>query len=157
PELMLTVQLSPYRDGLLYASALAGRGGEAAVDERLQVPPESSEQVLHPGAPAADLAVVDVERPPADGRVLADGTMGELLLRVWFGPQAAVGWGGDRYVVWESGPHTCVTVDLAADTSSDLAEMMGAAQRWADLRPEDRTVEPLDSVDRALLRVSGCY
>ncbi len=156
PPVILNLQLSPYQDGEVYVSDLARRGGEDAVDQRLAEPPESSERVLRPAAPPAELTVVDVEIPPVDGPVVIDGTVGQLLVEYWLGPNAADGWGGDRFAIWESGGGTCITVDLAADTTADLDDMVAAATRWVGADPEDRTVEPVDGVDRSLLRVSGC-
>lgn len=157
PEVILTLQISPYEDGQIYVNSLARQGGESAIDDKLAVPPESSEQVLHPGASEAANTPVPVEVPSAVGLLIDDGTIGELLIRSWLGPRAAQGWGGDRYVTWEAGSQTCFAAHLAADSNTDLEEMNQAALRWSSEAPSDRQVELIDGADRSTVRVSGCY
>jgi hypothetical protein len=157
PEVILTLQLSPYQDGQIYVERLHQLGGEPAIDEKLLTPPASSEEVLHADTPPDALTVVPVDVPPAVGLLIDDGTIGELLLESWLGPTAAAGWGGDRYVTWDAGTQTCFTVDLAADTATDLEEMDQAARRWAADLPDGRTVETVESGTLTLVRVSGCY
>ncbi len=157
PEVLIALQIWPYADGEVYVSALERRGGEAAIDERLVDPPASSEQVLHPDGPAAGLVVIDVDPPAVDGPVLDEGTAGELLVEQWLGERASFGWGGDHYVIWESGARTCLTIDLAADSASDSTDIFAAAERWADERPADRQVEIRESVARSTVRVNSCY
>ncbi len=157
PRILINLQVSPYEDGEIYVSGLAAAGGEAAVDERLGSPPASSEQVLHPGDPADELAIVDVEPPTVDGAVSSDGTIGELLLRFWLGTEAGDGWGGDTFVIWESGNETCTTVDFVADSAADLDEIEAGASRWISGAEDRRSVERVQSVDAEKLRITGCY
>lgn len=156
PQILLDLQLSPYQDGERYVSALAEAGGEQAVDDRLIDPPVSSEQVLDQGSSETSLVVVEVDPPAAGGPVLDEGRLGRLLVGFWLGQPAGRGWGGDGYVVWDDGDRVCVTVDLAADTEADLAEMRATAEAWAS-GSDLRSVERVDTVDRSLQRVTGCY
>ncbi len=157
PRVILNLQISPYQDGARYVTGLARAGGEALVDEALVEPPSSSEQVLHPLADEAELVVVDVAQPPAGGTILESGTLGELLIGLWLGGRAGEGWGGDSYVIWSSEDRTCTTIDLAADSDADLAELESATRRWVESGPESRSVTAIDTVDRTVIRVDGCY
>lgn len=157
PRILINLQISPYEDGELYVSSLVAEGGEEAVDERFVDPPESSEQVLQFGTSADELAVIDVEPPPVDGPVSADGTIGELLMRFWLGGAAGDGWGGDRFVTWSDGDLVCTTIDIVADSDQDLDEIERAAEVWTVDAEDRRSVERVDSVDRSKLRVTGCY
>lgn len=157
PQILLNLQLSPYEDGERYVSQLAAAGGEQAVDDKFVNPPESSEEVLHPSLSAGDLAIAEVERPPADGPELSSGRLGELLIDLWLGQQAGDGWGGDSFVVWESDGETCATVDVAGDTSEDLGQIEQAAESWAANRSDFRSVEAIDGADRSVIRIIGCY
>lgn len=158
PEVILQLQASPYVDGLRYVERMEEVGGEQAIDDSLTVAPRSSEEILQRGNLfEEELAIVDVQTPPAEGPTLSEGRLGELMLRLWLDEGAAAGWGGDRYVVWEDGARTCMTVDLAADTATDLLEMETAAAQWQTAQAELRTVSTIATADRTLVRVIGCY
>ncbi|MEM7275358.1 MAG: hypothetical protein AAF547_19935 [Actinomycetota bacterium] len=157
PQVLLALQASPYVDGERYVGGLITDDGQVALDEALAEPPVSSEIVLHPDRDAADLAVIELDTPPADGSVIEDGVLGELVILQWLGATAATGWGGDRYVVSVSGPQTCLVVDLAADGPTDLIEMESAIDGWVDEASDLRSLETVSTADRSILRVTGCY
>lgn len=158
PPVILQLQASPYVDGQRYVERMAEVGGEKAVDDSLAVAPVSSEEVLHLGGLFADdLAIADLADPSTGGPALSDGTLGELMLRLWLDEQAAAGWGGDRYVVWADTGRTCLTVDLAADTPTDLVEMEAAVGRWREQSPDQRTATTVAGADRTIIRATGCY
>ena len=158
PGVILQLQASPYIDGQRYIDRLEEVGGEEAVDDSLAVAPRSSEEILHEGNLfEEELAIVDVPTPTSDGPPLSEGRLGELMLRLWLDPPAAAGWGGDRYVVWERADQTCLTVDLAADTPTDLLEMETSAAQWQAALPDLRTVTTISTADRTLVRAVGCY
>lgn len=158
PEIILLRQASPYNDGQAYVERMEEVGGEQAIDDSLTVPPRSSEEILHEGNLFEDeLAIVDVPVPAVDGSIIGEGTLGELLISFWLDDPAAAGWGGDRYAVFEDGENICLTVDLAADTPTDLLEFETAAAQWQSTAPDLRTVSTLSTADRTLVRVTGCY
>ena len=157
PQVLLALQASAYVDGEIFVDSLLDSGGVAAVDEAFSEPPISSESVLHPDLDPAALEVVDVAPPPADGETLDDGVLGELVVRQWLGQQAAAGWGGDAYVVYSAGGQTCLRVDLAADTPTDLIEMENAISGWVSDDIEDRSVETISTADGNAIRATGCF
>ncbi len=158
PGVILQLQASPYIDGQRYVDRLHEVGGEKAVDDSLAVAPRSSEEILHEGNLfEEELAIVDVATPTPDGQTLSEGRLGELMLQLWLDENAATGWGGDRYVVWDNGAQTCLTVDLAADTPTDLLEMETSAAQWQAALPDLRTVTTISTADRTLVRAVGCY
>lgn len=100
--------------GSLFVEALAGQGGNAAVDAAYARPPQSSAEILHPeqlylANPPFQPIAVDLPDPTVGGLApYFTNTAGELgsyiALRAWLGVDEATvaseGWAGDRYAVW---------------------------------------------------------
>lgn len=100
--------------GSLFAEALAGRGGNAAVDAAYTRPPQSSAEILHPeelylAEPPFQPTPVEFKEDTVAGVApYFSNTAGELgtyiTLRSWQGVDestvASEGWAGDRYAVW---------------------------------------------------------
>jgi len=101
--------LFPYTAGLVFMGALYRRGGFDLMNAAFSRPPESTEQILHPEKYLAGEGPIAVKAPeaPSGWKVLASGTMGELLTGVVLsqciptqqGARAARGWGGDAYTI----------------------------------------------------------
>src|SRR5207244_3812230 len=83
-----------------------------------------------------------VSEPPADGKQIDSGVLGELGLTVVLGQAeqngdigagevdvARQGWGGDEYVAWDQGGETCVRDRIVMDTSADTQELLNALRR----------------------------
>ena len=157
PPVVQDLQFSPYVDGQTYVSSLAADGGEAAVDEALAEPPSTSEEVLHPALDRSSDPELDVPAPPADGTIVDEGRIGELLLRLWLGRSPSQGWGGDRFVTWQAGGEDCIRVDLVGDDDDETAEISTAAEVWAGLRPSARSVDPTTVDGRDAVRVTACH
>ena len=115
PAILRVTLLSSYLDGLLFCSALHGRGGWRAVNEAHRAPPISTEQVLHPqrylsGELPDEVAVPSFDSLQAAGlRRFDTDQLGELELRVYFGQltdgvdeAAADGWSGDEIAAYRS-------------------------------------------------------
>ena len=132
-----------YGLGDAYVARLIRQGGSAAVDGVFARADLTTREVLHAGTdgPAAVVAV-----PPADGAVVDDGVLGELglldLLATAMAPaaarEAAAGWDGDRYVVWEKGGASCLRVDLRLEPVV-AGSTRRALDRWAEAGG-DRTI-----------------
>ena len=100
--------------GSLFVEALAGRGGNAAVDAAYVRMPGSSAEILHPeelylATPPFEPVAIDFKETKVGARdSYFTNTAGELgtyiALRGWLGIEEATlaseGWAGDRYGVW---------------------------------------------------------
>jgi hypothetical protein len=116
PKFLQDQLLFPYVGGMQFVQSLVQRGGGAwrLVDlaDRVRVP-DSTEQVLHPDKWVAVETPLPVRlRVPLhdDWRRVASGTWGEWQTNELLGgdpPDAAAGWGGDRYELWQRG--TCAS------------------------------------------------
>ncbi|NIV36060.1 MAG: hypothetical protein GWN58_43400 [Anaerolineae bacterium] len=118
-EVWARLQRFPYREGRRFAEALFQAGGWEAVNRAYADPPRSTEQVLHPerylGAPGERDEPTQVVVPELgailgeDWRMLLQGTLGEfvvglyldLLLPEEVSWEAADGWDGDTFTVWD--------------------------------------------------------
>jgi hypothetical protein len=146
--LILRRQLEfPYSEGLLFASDVWGLGGYNAVNQALQTPPASTEQILHSDkyynheAPVA-IGASDLAVSLGSGfSNVYQQTMGELNVQVlatggekppidipglpaqWPHAEVAAGWGGDRVNMYE-GPNEAWLIDwqTAWDTQADADE-----------------------------------
>lgn len=151
PIFILQMQASPYVDGLALVEAIAGAGGEDAVDAAFDAPPPSSEQVLHPEMYlSADEAYL-LSEPSVPGTVIDSGVFGELGFLYWLGNGAAQGWKADSYATWMDGDKACTRIDVEADTDTDLDELEDAAQSWAR-QGNDRETQTSGGV----LTITGC-
>jgi len=140
----------PYQEGYKFVSGLQTNGGWAAVNDVLQNPPPSTEQVLHPEKYTTHEAPIQVqlEDPTAD---LGGGgwkqtyidTFGELNMQMfvaggeepdspipglpmgeWPHAADAAGWGGDRIAMWErdESGSWAIAWRTAWDTKADADE-----------------------------------
>lgn len=153
PSLLLELQFFPYQDGAVLVEDIARRGGEEAVDAAIIDPPRTTEQVLHPELFEAGEAPIEVAPPPADGEIVDEGVVGELVFDLWFSDQVGDGWGGDWAVSWltPSGG-ACTRIDVVGDTDTDTDEIFASAEGWSRAA-DGRTVERVDE----LVRITGCY
>jgi hypothetical protein len=132
PPVLKDQLLMPYVVGRDLAAAVWRHGGWDALREAWTRPPVSTEQVLHPDK---FLSREPPSRPelghePKAGRVIQEGVLGELLTRTLLGKgseQAAAGWGGDQYRVWDLSGRTLLLWRSSWDTPADKREFVGAA------------------------------
>jgi hypothetical protein len=100
--------------------------------------PASTEQILHPEAylGAQEPAPVRIRNVLGWHRATA-GTWGELQTRELLAraggnsSEAAAGWGGDRYELWQSGDKSVLVMRWRWDTARDEAEFAPALREWA--------------------------
>ncbi len=176
PPFLREELLYPYTTGLGYVQAAQQRGGWEGVNGLFRRMPQSTEQVLHPEAYAANEAPIRVTLPDDLATQLGSGwsvpledTFGELQLGLWLreagvaaatATAAAAGWGGDRLAVVE-GPSGAwgVVMETTWDSSSDASEFADAASSAVDglasparvSSPAGRTVTILIGSDQAAL------
>ena len=116
PYIAIRTFVFPFAEGLDFAVQLFQSAGNwSLINQALETPPASTEQVLHLEKFAAGEMPISVEMPDL-GRVLGGGwkhvrtgVLGELFITAWletdFSPQAAsiaaTGWGGDAYSLFE--------------------------------------------------------
>jgi hypothetical protein len=132
--------LFAYLGGQRFVADLRRRGGGswALVDTAFRLrPPSSTEQVLHPRAyfSADEPQRVRLRARAVLGRGWSRaraGTWGELQTRELVGsPDAAAGWGGDRYELWRSGPSAALVMRWRWDTARDEAQFARRLREWA--------------------------
>jgi hypothetical protein len=101
----------PYVQGQEFIKRLYAAGGWGVVDAAYRFrPPASSEQIMHPDkylAVEQPDKVRLVASPGAGWRRVVGGTWGEWATGQLVGNEAATGWGGDRYELWQRGSDDC--------------------------------------------------
>ena len=143
PQFVQTLEIWPYTAGLAFITRRALDGGTAAIDQVLQDPPTTTEQVIHPERYPTDLpSRVDVadlsgELGPGWGDLDAM-TVGEewldAMLRLRLdgstADDATAGWDGGVYRAWTDGTDVAVVMETAWDSSADAAAFFQAASSW---------------------------
>lgn len=136
PPALQAVLLFPYLSGHAFVTALLD-GGWRAVDAAYARLPASTEQILHPVKYAANEAPLEVDLPtlidslpPGWSEVRRD-VFGEFMVGVWLGgshsasvaAEAAAGWGGDAYALYQNGDgQGLLVMKFRWDTERDLDE-----------------------------------
>lgn len=141
PWLMVETTRFPTRAGASLVIDLYRQGGFTALDQALDHPPETTEQVFHPDRyrtlePAVELDPFGLV--VSGYEVVDEGTWGELRWRGLLAhhgdpvsaARAADGWGGDRYqLLWApASGKLAFAVRLAADSFVDESEVNAAVR-----------------------------
>ena len=131
----------PYTSGLHFAGELFRAGGFELVNRAFEQPPVSTEQVLHPAQYLRGDAPVEVEVPKAPNgyQSVAEGTVGELLIRLALSScnktkhavEAARGWGGDAYRIVEKDELAGLLWATTWDSPADAKEFERAVRQLA--------------------------
>lgn len=140
--------LFSYFQGFAFCLEVRRRGGQKLLDRAFTTdPPRSSEQILHPEkwhGVRDDPAVLpwpDLSRALPGYRKAAEGELGEAtlhtLLRQTSKPEekaaeAAAGWGGDRFAVYEKDGRRVLVWLTEWDTEADAAEFRAALGALGD-------------------------
>ncbi len=136
PRTILVPMIDSYMKGALVCLDAYEKGGWRAVDELYKHPPDSTEQVLHPGDKL--LAHRDsphrVTLPKLPGfDVVASDVLGELQWQIYFslwkhdgGDKVSEGWGGDRWALVRKDGKPVVIVATVWD-SDDAAQNFSKA------------------------------
>jgi hypothetical protein len=138
----------PYRSGLQLCTDAYQSGGWAAINQLLQTPPVSSEQVMHPTKLAQREPPVDVALtiPPvlsSSHELSYEETLGELGVQLWLrtwidhglADEAAEGWGGD---------HAMLLVSANLPAEQRLEHPIGLWKIVADPSPRDTDARQLE-------------
>ncbi|SEW09200.1 hypothetical protein [Halobacterium jilantaiense] len=134
-----------YRFGAQYANATLD--GPADLPDLYEDPPETTENVLHPGTRDDPLALnVTVEAESVDRERSQTRRAGELLARVVLrqtttrstAREAAAGWGTDRVLAFATPNGSSVAWVTRWDTPADADEFAAAARTLGD-RQTDNT------------------
>ncbi len=125
PAYVRSMLLFPYADGLGFLHAFRQRHPWAGLSDVYRDPPRSASQILHPERyfdrredplpiELPDLAAI----LPAGSRPVIEDELGELglgeALRRFLGDAEAIGWRGDRYVLWDVPAGSPVLMSLTA-------------------------------------------
>ena len=157
-ETWARLQRFPYWEGRQFVEAILEAGGWEAIDRAYTDAPRSTEQVLHPQRYLEGLdepthvVVPDLGAPLGEGwGMLLQDTLGEFVIGLYLDAllpeetawQAADGWDGDTFVVWEHEDGSRVLVWRTIwDSSAEAAEFeraLGALipQRYLPAWPVD--------------------
>jgi hypothetical protein len=171
----------PYTEGMVFVNTIHAAEGWEQVNEMLQTPPASTEQILHPekytaGEQPTPVQLDDVSSELGEGwSSVYQQTFGELNTQVWVGggeepPQmlpgapveypfadVAAGWGGDRLRMYEGADDAAdqfaIVWQTAWDTPEDAAEFRERAEELRSTLDGVSTIE--SSGDRVTLLVAG--
>jgi hypothetical protein len=138
PPFLQAQLLFPYTGGMAFVQELVRRAGGRwiLVDlaDRTR-PPDSTEQVLHPEKylrVEEPLPVSLGMRLGAGWRRAASGVWGEWATSELVGEEAAAGWGGDRYELWQGPGGDVLAMRWRWDTHRDAREFAAAARDRLD-------------------------
>jgi hypothetical protein len=187
PAAVVVTLLFPYTSGVVFVARLLDEGGWDAVDGAYGDMPASTEQILHPlkylerDEPSLLTLPDPTSALGADWRVVDEDTLGELqtaLLLANFDPgegfngitgdialpesarNAAAGWDGDRFALWEDGEREILVWRAVWDTPEDARAFSRALAQFGNERwngvfngesPDDVALVTPDIAARILL------
>jgi hypothetical protein len=156
---VFTVIYHPYAVGPSFVERVATTGGQSALNALYDPYPESTEQVIHPGAypeeAPVDVTVPDRTRgnwtrfdhdPVADtvgeASIFAMVTANDLgetdVARFGYRHPVSAGWGGDTLVPYRDGDRFGYVWTTAWDTEADAEEFHAAYETLLDVENADR-------------------
>jgi hypothetical protein len=145
PEVLTALFSAPYDLGQPFVEVLHAVGGNPAVDRVLKSPPASEAQLLDPFRYLAGDAPLPVDEPTLHkGETRLDGgDFGAfglyLMLAQRLDPRDALGavdaWGGDGYVHFDRGGHSCVRADFVGHNPQATEGLAGTLGAWARAMP----------------------
>jgi len=157
--------LFAYQQGQEFCGSLYDEGGFVRIDEAFRALPESTEQIIHPEKylqkSDPPIEVTWPALPVKGWDKIGDNVAGELGIRLLISgelaaaraTQAAEGWGGDRYQVFETGPGRHAVVWWTRwDTEKDAREFL---KTYTDFYVKRNGLLPVDpSADNSAVLLS---
>lgn len=137
----------PYEAGQVFVEALHQEGGFELVNAAFEDPPTSTEQILHPEKYLADdrdepldVSTTDLTSSLGDGwEMVVEDTLGEWDIQIMLeeletgnASDAAQGWGGTEYAIYQADDEALATLATAWDTDEDRAEFLDSLQGALD-------------------------
>ena len=158
PPVIIGPMIDSYMKGAVLAMTAFENGGWDAVNALFKTPPDSTEQVLHPSTklfPKREKPK-KVTLPKLAGTELTNNVVGELQWSIYLQqwnvdqPEAAPGWGGDRYAVMQQPDGTLVGyLATTWDTAEDAKQFADAYVASLKARfPSADTTKPADGIAR---------
>ena len=144
PAIIRETFLFPYSYGLEFATVVQ-EGGWDAVDAAYADPPQSTEQILHPGKYLERDEPTLVALPPLTDtlgtgwHLIETETLGEFQTGLYLAQQvdqatvdtASAGWDGDQYAVYINGDDEVLVFATAWDSAIDRQEFVDAYVEYA--------------------------
>ena len=144
----------PYLQGQQFVLALMARGGMDAVNDAYRRPPVSTTQILHPEKYFDRHLPQEIKLPNFSDqphwKCLASNGLGEFGIQVLLAlhldaataQQAAAGWDGDRYAVYEVAPDQLAMIWVSSwETDADAREFSEAITAWAQKSGRNLQIE----------------
>lgn len=143
PTILGSELLFPYLEGEQFVQRLLEQGGQALLDRAYQQPPESTEQIIHPElylAGEKPMVVTLPEIAPADDWTpITSGVLGEFYLEQHLLTQlspdeardAAAGWGGDAFQIYQKGSDLALVVHFMWDSPDEQKEFQSTYLTFA--------------------------
>ena len=160
PEIVLFTIAAPYVFGESLVDAIVKQGGVELLNEAFEHPPTTSAQVIDPITYLKGETATTVSPPTAPVEPSSSGVLGRLSLflalrdaiRPQTAWQAADGWDGDRYVLWQGDTGPCVRASVATRSEGDANELAAAIREWATAR----VGVGLDATEGHLVTFTSC-
>lgn len=142
PQYVVESLLFPYEEGMNFVKTLYERGGWDLVNKAFQIPPSSSEQIIHPEKYLSSEGFETIDFPQwksLQGFSLSrDNSFGEFDFRFLFkgllpdeqAKSAAEGWNGARYQFWEGMGKTIFVLETRWDSLQDASEAHFALENF---------------------------
>ncbi len=167
PRALRESLLFPYQNGAAWVAELYKRGGWARISQAFTDLPQSTEQILHPEKYFAHEAPVKVSMPDISAKLGANwkridyDVNGEwslyLILDEYLksdkdSREAAAGWSGDRYAVYEDRKTGAAMIaqNSVWDTEKDAREFFDAYVKRTELRYKNAKAIADSSVPQTL-------
>jgi hypothetical protein len=145
PPYLRDTLLFPYLQGWIFCMNLKKVGGQKLLDYAFtHDPPRSTEQILHPEKwhtnrdDPIEISFPDLGDDLAGYKKVKEGQLGEFGIRIFLreklkdeetASNAAAGWGGDRFAVYENGDKRVLTWITEWDTDADAKKFKAAADK----------------------------